>query len=452
MMKWFSIALLLGVAPLMVSCGGASTNSVPLPSQASSFNAGTGGSGTMTGSGAGSASTSGCDSNPLLWGGNKAAASGTIVSKFTPTGVMAQPRAGHSATLLPDGRVLIVDGGQLDIDDLLVSIVSAELFDPSQGKFTSTGAPCLAREFHTATLLTNGKALIVGGNEFNGYPTWLPQTSGAELYDPASGAFVRTGSMIVGRTLHSATLLADGRVLIAGGATNIGSGATTATGALATTEIYDPGTGAFSAGGSMAHARKGHSATLLPSGKVLIAGGEGDQESLTTAELYDPTTNSFSGTGNMGAARTGHSATLLANGKVLIAGGATSDALFQGSIGLNPARQATAELYDPFTGTFVSTGNMTDARIAHTATLLADGTVLMTGGYTDYVGGLPTSLGYQSLSSAEIYDPVSGAFKAIDSMNATRFWHTATLLRDGSVLIAGGIGSDLPESSAEIFH
>ena len=329
MMKWFSIALLLGSAPLMVSCGGSSTNSVPSSSQASSLNAGPGATGTTTGSGAGSVS-SGCDSNALLWGGNKTAASATGVSRFAPTGVMAQPRAGHSATLLPDGRVLIVNGGQLDIDDLLVSIVSAELFDPSQGKFMSTGAPCVAREFHTATLLTNGKVLIAGGNEFSGYPTWLPQTAGAELYDPASSAFVGTGSMLVGRTLHTATLLADGRVLIAGGATNIASGATTVTAALATTEIYDPGTGTFSAGGSMAHARKSHTATMLPSGKVLIVGGEGDQGALSTAELYDPTTNSFSGTGNMGAARTGHSATLLAHGKVLIAGGATSTTFFQG--------------------------------------------------------------------------------------------------------------------------
>ena len=443
-MKRLSIAL-LGGALLIVSCGGNPTNSVPSSSQASGLNTGTGGAGTATGSGQAWPSN-GCDSNTILWGGNNAGASGTGTSRFAPTGVMTQPRAGHSATLLPNGKVLIFDGGQLDIDDLLVSIVSVELFDPSQGKFTSTGAPCAAREFHTATLLTTGKVLIAGGNEFNGYPTWLPQTASAELYDPATSAFVSTGSMAFGRTLHTATLLADGRVLIAGGATNVGSGATTATKALPTTELYDPATGTFSMGGSMAHARRGHTATLLPSGKVLIAGGEDDQGALDTAELYDPTTKSFSGTGNMGAARTGHTATLLANGKVLIAGGATSSSFFPGVISLNPARQASAELYDPFTGTFVSTGNMTCARIAHTATLLADGTVLMTGGLIDYGGG------YQSLDSAEIYDPVSGAFKTIDSMNSTRFWHTATLLRDGSVLIAGGIGSDMPQASAEIFH
>ena len=444
-MKWLSVALVLGVLLLIVSCGGNPADSTSTSSQASGLNTGTGGTGAATGSGQ-SRPSNGCDSNTLLWGGNKAAASGPGTSRFAPTGVMTQPRAGHSATLLPDGKVLIVDGGQLDIDDLLVSIVSAELFDPSQEKFTSTGAPCAAREFHTATLLTNGKVLIAGGNEFNGYPTWLPQTASAELYDPTSSAFVNTGSMAVGRTLHTAALLADGRVLIAGGATNVGSGATTATKALAATELYDPGTGTFSMGGSMAHARKGHTATLLASGKVLIAGGEDDQGALDTAELYDPATNSFSGTGSMGTARTGHSATLLANGKVLIAGGATSSSFFPGIISLNPARQATAELYDPFTETFVSTGHMTDARIAHTATLLADGTVLMTGGLIDYADG------YQSLDRTEIYDPVSGAFKAIDSMNATRFWHTATLLRDGSVLIAGGIGSDLPQASAEIFH
>lgn len=363
---------------------------------------------------------------------------------------MAQPRAGHTATLLPDGRVLLVDGGQLDIDDLLVSVVSAELFDPSQGKFTSAGVPCVAREFHTATLLTSGKVLIAGGNKFSGYPTWLLQSAGAELYDPVANAFANTGSMSVGRTLHTATLLADGRVLIAGGATNMGSGVNTAAVALASAEIYDPETGTFSAAGRMAGARRGHTATILPSGKVLIAGGENEQGALASAELYDPATNSFSATGNMGVARTGHTATLLADGKVLIAGGATTLTFFPGGIALNPAPQATAELYDPSTRTFVATGNMTDARVAHTATLLADGTVLVAGGYIDYVGA-PTWLGYQSLSTAEIYDPVSGAFKAIDPMNATRFWHSATLLKDGSVLIAG-IGSALPQSSAEIFH
>jgi hypothetical protein len=198
---------------------------------------------------------------------------------------MIRARAAHSATLLQNGQVLIVDGGQLDIDDLLVSTASAELFDPSHGSFAATGSPFVARESHTATLLLNGKVLITGGNEFNGYPTWLTPTATAELYDPVTGAFAKTGNMTVGRTQHTASLLSDGRVLVVGGSTNIGSGTATTTTTLASADIYDPGTGIFSPTGNMASPRAGHTATLLAAGKVLITGGQNDQSAQATAEL-----------------------------------------------------------------------------------------------------------------------------------------------------------------------
>jgi len=350
---------------------------------------------------------------------------------------MGQPRAGHTATLLPDGTVLIVDGGQLDIDDLLVSIPSAEIFDPSQGKFSSTGKPCIARELHTATVLVSGKVLIAGGNQFTGYPTWLPPTPTAELYDPVSRSFANTGSMHAARTQHTATLLGDGRVLIAGGSTSAE--------ALASSEIYDPAVGSFVAGPSMTSSRTGHTATMLPSGKVLIAGGENGQGALASAELYDPATGIFSSTGLMNTPRSGHTATLLANGKVLITGGESRPTFGIGQLLPNSAPLATAELYDPVTGQFFPTGTMTTSRIAHTATMLSNGRVLIAGGYVGY------SAGYQSFASAELYDPVSGSFTATDSMNVTRFWHSATLLPDGSVLIGGGIGADWTLASAEIY-
>ena len=180
----------------------------------------------------------------------------------------------------------------------------------------------VGRVLHTSTLLQNGKVLIVGGV----LTSASDPVATAEVYDPATGTFTMTGAMATAREQHTATLLADGRVLIVGGTTSAPaslSSAWLATGTLnlqgtATAEIYDPSTGSFSATGSMAAARTFHTATLLPNGTVLVAGG-GDENS--TAETYDPATGSFSITGGMEIGRSGHTATLLPNGSVLVAGG-----------------------------------------------------------------------------------------------------------------------------------
>jgi hypothetical protein len=354
---------------------------------------------------------------------------------------MAMPRADHTATLLTDGRVLVIDGGQLDIDDLLVSVASAELYDPASGAFTTVASPCLAREQHTATLLKNGKVLITGGNLFNGYPTWLTPTSTAELYDPATGMFAFTGSMTVERSGHTASLLPDGRVLIVGGAE---AGAPTA-------ELYDPVSATFTSVPGLTEARSGHTATVLLSGKVLVAGGQaapspvplaGNGQYSPSALVYDPSINAFAPAGNMSTARWLHSATLLPTGMVLIAGG-------QDGTGRN---LQTAELFDPLSGTFSPTASLSTPRVLHTATQLLDGTVLFCGGYKDWVDGFPTYIGYESYDDAEIFDPVTSTFNPVGHMNSTRFAHTATLLHDGSVLIIGGIGNDTVRSSAELFR
>ena len=180
------------------------------------------------------------------------------------------------------------------------------------GTFSPTGSMAVGRYMHTATQLQDGKVLIVGGA--------LTSTSNplaaAEIYDPATGAFTRAGAMATAREQHTATLLADGRVLIVGGGTPApGSGGFQAT---VTAEIYDPSTGSFSVTGSMAAARTFHTATLLPNGTVLVAGGGSET---STAEIYNPATGSFSITGGMEIGRSGHTATLLANGSVLVAGG-----------------------------------------------------------------------------------------------------------------------------------
>jgi hypothetical protein len=329
---------------------------------------------------------------------------------FTATGSMVSAREAHTATLLNDGKVLVAGG-----DNGNVVLAKAELFDPGNGNFTTTGTMQTERKAHTATLLTGGKVLIAGGRNDSG------SLATAELYDPGTGNFTTTGSMGTGRNMQTATALNDGKVLVAGGIDTNGN-------ALATAELFDPNNGSFNNGsftatGSMTTARFWHTATLLNDGKVLIAGGDNGVGSLATAELYDPVTGNFTTTGSMKAARSLHTATSLKNGKVLIAG-----------------PDQTAELFDPNTGKFTPTGSMTTdtVRWYHTATLRNDGTVLVAGGEY-YSSGLCTGPLPNSTATAELFDPTSGTFAATRDMAAMRSSHAATLLPNGDVLVTGGI-------------
>jgi hypothetical protein len=294
---------------------------------------------------------------------------GPSTGVFTPTGDMFTAHSSHSAALLPDGRVLITGGGD-----------TAELYDPSTGTFTNTiGVPTAERGI--AAVLKNGNVLIAGIT--------------AQLYDPVTNSLAFTGSYIGpfydGPYFYtdSAPLLPDGRVLVVGNASD-------SDGWNEHEEVYDPVTGTFKVASQPlttalgSYIWGGHSTTLLPNGKVLLAGGDNaDFGYFSKAELYDPATDTITATANMTLARASHTATLLPDGTVLIAGGG-NDAM---------GSAASAESYNSSTAQFAAAGSMTIARAAHTATLLPDGRVLIAGGGVPYSTVITTT--------AELYTPAS---------------------------------------------
>jgi Bacterial Ig-like domain (group 2)/Galactose oxidase, central domain/Kelch motif len=356
----------------------------------------------------------------------------TSSSGFTPTGNLQEARGLHTATLLPNNKVLVAYGSNSSTYNEgigYVGLSSVELYDPGPEAFTEIlGDDGLGIYGHTATLLSNGTVMLAGGfiNSVWDYGT-STSDNGAGLYDSATGVWSGTGNMTANRGCHTATLLANGKVLITGGSDQDPTGT-----GLASAELYDPVTGTFTQTGSMAVGRFLHTATLLQNGKVLIAGGitSSASEPVATAELYDPATGTFTMTGAMAVAREQHTATLLPDGRVLIVGGTTSPPasltsawLAAGTVDLQGT--ATAEIYDPSTGSFSATGSMAAARTFHTATLLPSGKVLVAGG------------GDES-STAEVYDPVTSSFSTTGGMEIGRSGHTATLLSNGSVLVSGG--------------
>ena len=338
-----------------------------------------------------------------------------VASGFRPTGAMKDARSGHTATLLKNGKVLVAGGDNCFFGyyyyTFSCTLSAAELYDPASGTFASTGNMSKRRSFATATLLTDGRVLIAGG---------VTAGAGAELYDPATGTFTSTGSMTVGRASHTATLLSNGKVLIAGG-----GGVSPA---LASAELYDPATGTFSTTGSMASPRNGHSAALLSNGKVLIAGGSSGTSTLVSAELYDPASGTFAATGSLANARKNHAATLLANGNVLLVGGG----------GSSNSPLATAEIYDVSTGSFAATGSMTVARATPIAVLLPNAMVLITGG---------TSV------TAELFNLATGSFAQTGSPQIDHQDGAAVLMADGQVLLTGGAGANdqIDSNMAELY-
>jgi len=344
---------------------------------------------------------------------------------WTATGSMIEYHQRYTATLLANGKVLVAGG----------DTAAAELYDPASGTWTATGDMVTVHYGHAATRLADGRVLVAGGG-----------SNFAELYDPASGTWSATGNMVStwGAGLgFTATLLGDGRVLVAGQ-----GGISPEVVDPTPPEIYDPVNRTWAVTGKMVTPRYGHTATLLPDGKVLVAGGGCCGKTyLDSAELFDPGSGTWTATGSMAASRGGsasnsasgaHSATRLADGRVLVVGG-------MGQSGSRPVL-ASAELYDPSSGTWTATGNMAVVRLGHIAALLPDGRVLVAGGFSNY------SPAEVPVPSAEVYDPSNGFWSAAAHPVEARAGATVTVLSDGTVLMVGGYdGSGTPLTTAELY-
>jgi Galactose oxidase, central domain len=360
-------------------------------------------------------------------------AASAMASTFTTTGSMASARQRHTATLLVNGRVLVTGG-----TNATGSVATAELFNPALGTFARTGSMTTARVGHSATLLSSGSVLVTGGQNATG------TLATAELFNPATGSFVRTGSMKTARVGHTATLLNNGRVLIAGGGT-------------AKAEIFNPTTGQFTVLKNMSAVRTGHTATLLTDGRVLLAGGT-DSSGTALGDLFDPATNTFSQSATGGTQNLWLSANLLKDGSVFLVGGEFTALLSGGSTRCclyGPDSSSLGVLFESSNQSFFAAAHLSTSRAFHTATLLGNGNVLVAGGANIHsiARGLSVLTTVTPLASAVLFNPISKTFTTTSNLVVARSWHTATVLKNGSVLVVGGVdtkGNVL--STAELYH
>jgi N-acetylneuraminic acid mutarotase len=330
---------------------------------------------------------------------------------------MQSAREFNAQVRVSGGKVLTIGG----IDSSGNILASAELYNPSTGKWTVTGSMAEAREYSPAVVLKSGKVLVSGG-----LGTSSIVLATAELYDPTTGVWTSAGPLSMARVGHTATVLSSGKVLVAGGCTdNICSTH------IAVSELYDPASNTWSTTGSLNTARSFHTAVALKTGKVLVIGGStGAGVTTTSCELYDSSKGTWTTAASTNTARYVNTTTLLSDGKVLVTGG-------------NPSRAPvnSAELYDPTANTWTLTGNMNIGRYAHTANLLTDGTVLVAGGIGQSISCGKDCTGYDPTNKVDIYNETTGAFTAAAVLSQSLAYHSMTMLTSGRAMESGGIAT-----------
>jgi N-acetylneuraminic acid mutarotase len=369
----------------------------------------------------------GLGSNPMAQPATPpATANPTAVPPSSPLAApLSRARFNHTATILANGQVLVA-GGQ---DGGTSYLASAELYDPATNRWTSAGSLSRARAGHTATLLTDGRVLVAGGQD-----SGASYLASAELYDPATRSWTFVEPLSLARGGHAASLLPSGWVLVTGGRNE------SQYHALA--ERYDPSERRWRPAGQLDGERAAHAAVLLPGqlGQVLVIGGYDGTAVLATAERYDPAANQWTAVAPLAQRREGHTATMLKDGHVLVAGGdgrAVQDAAV--------SFPDSAEQYDPIANTWRAAGSVTQGRVAHSATLLDDGRVIVMGGHTRSASSV------RYLNSAELYDPHANAWRAVAPLATERAEHTATALGSGQLLVVGGQNEGGALASVERF-
>ena len=380
---------------------------------------------------------------------------------WAPTGPMAALRADHAAALLPDGRVLVVGGA----DPSGAMLATAEIFDPATKAWTSAPNMNATRQSASATTLPDGKVLVAGGFGLDSGGTEGGYLSSAEVYDPVANTWEAIDPMITPRAFHTATRLQNGMVLMAAGAKG-----TSLAGWVIAAERFDPIQRTWTSVGNLTTSRYAHTATLLTSGKVLVAGGRSVIGPITDGEVFDPATGTWAPTANKtGSGHSTHDAVLLPTGQVLVVGGSddatlgkvdaydpatnrwtamtglilgrtqpraallpTGKVLVVGGMGpVAPVTIGNAEIYDPIANTWSIQGMQNPSRSAHTTTKLQDGSLLVTGG--------TGAISY--MASVERLDPATGLWTSASNLAKARCYHTASLLNDGMVLVAGGLAT-----------
>lgn len=335
-----------------------------------------------------------------------------IIGSGMPVEPMDIARGEHTASILPDGKVLITGGRNSG-----GYTSSSLLHDPSTKGWSTAATPGVPRIAHATTLLTDGTVLVTGGYGGNGH------LSSTEYYNVATSAWATGGSLAVPRGSHTSTLLADGRVLVTGGVNG--------TSHLASAEIYTPSSRTWSAVTSMSTPRRNHTATMLRNGKVLVVGGSNDNGEISSAEMYDPATGIWTPAGSLAVARRDHRTTLMVDGRVLVSGGFNEG-----------GATSSTELYDPAANTWSVAAPLATARAHHSAVLLPTGMVAVLGGFD----------GTNPLSTVELYDPGNNKWRTAGMLASARSTHSATLLPSGKILLAGGHGGTSGYlSSAELF-